>query len=43
MNDPQINLAIEVYCLKHLDHEQKYFIFYVTKQYIIICNIKNKI
>lgn len=40
INDPRINLAIEEYCVKHLDPEQQYLLFYVNQPSIIIGKTK---
>ena len=41
INDPRINLAIEEYCVKHLDPEQQYLLFYVNQPSIIIGKNQN--
>ncbi|MCY8512056.1 lipoate--protein ligase LplJ [Bacillus atrophaeus] len=43
INDPRINLAIEEYCLKYLDPEQPYLLFYVNQPSIIIGKNQNTI
>ncbi|QAV99588.1 lipoate--protein ligase [Bacillus subtilis] len=43
INDPRINLAIEEYCVKHLDPEQQYLLFYVNQPSIIIGKNQNTI
>ncbi|KYD03239.1 lipoate--protein ligase LplJ [Bacillus atrophaeus] len=43
INDPRINLAIEEYCLKYLDPEQSYLLFYVNQPSIIIGKNQNTI
>ncbi|MFS0654980.1 lipoate--protein ligase [Bacillus sp. 179-C3.3 HS] len=41
--DPMINLAIEEYCLKYLDPEQTYLLFYINQPSIIIGKNQNTI
>ncbi|MBT2573925.1 lipoate--protein ligase LplJ [Bacillus sp. ISL-51] len=41
--DPRINLAIEEYCVKYLDPEQTYLLFYVNQPSIIIGKNQNTI
>ncbi|KIL10381.1 lipoate--protein ligase [Bacillus safensis] len=41
--DPMINLAIEEYCLKYLDPEETYLLFYINKPSIIIGKNQNTI
>ncbi|KKB75686.1 MULTISPECIES: lipoate--protein ligase LplJ [Bacillus] len=43
ITDPRINLAIEEYCLKHLDPEQTYLLFYINQPSIIIGKNQNTI
>lgn len=43
ITDPRINLAIEEYCVKHLDPEQTYLLFYVNQPSIIIGKNQNTI
>ncbi|MED4649046.1 lipoate--protein ligase LplJ [Bacillus inaquosorum] len=43
INDPRINLAIEEYCVKHLNPEQPYLLFYVNQPSIIIGKNQNTI
>ncbi|KFI04174.1 lipoate--protein ligase LplJ [Bacillus spizizenii] len=43
INDPRINLAIEEYCVKHLDPKQPYLLFYVNQPSIIIGKNQNTI
>lgn len=41
--DPMINLAIEEYCLKYLDPEETYLLFYINQPSIIIGKNQNTI
>ncbi|WP_416807685.1 lipoate--protein ligase [Bacillus safensis] len=41
--DPMINLAIEEYCLKYLDPEETYLLFYINRPSIIIGKNQNTI
>jgi lipoate-protein ligase A len=41
--DPRINLAIEEYCLKHLDPDESYLLFYINQPSIIIGKNQNTI
>ncbi|MCY7968684.1 lipoate--protein ligase LplJ [Bacillus haynesii] len=43
ITDPRINLAIEEYCLKHLDPEETYLLFYINQPSIIIGKNQNTI
>lgn len=43
ITDPRINLAIEEYCLKNLDPEQTYLLFYINEPSIIIGKNQNTI
>ncbi|MCY8032718.1 lipoate--protein ligase LplJ [Bacillus sonorensis] len=43
ITDPRINLAIEEYCLKYLDPEQTYLLFYINQPSIIIGKNQNTI
>ncbi|MGD6792778.1 lipoate--protein ligase [Metabacillus indicus] len=43
ITDPRINLAIEEYCLKNLDPEQSYLLFYINEPSIIIGKNQNTI
>ncbi|MFD6443387.1 lipoate--protein ligase, partial [Peribacillus sp. NPDC060186] len=36
ITDPQINLAIEEYALKHLNIDETYLLFYINRPSIII-------
>ncbi|MGE6630877.1 lipoate--protein ligase [Bacillus sp. NPDC077027] len=42
-DDPMINLAIEEYCLKYLDPEETYLLFYINQPSIIIGKNQNTI
>ncbi|WP_151039247.1 lipoate--protein ligase [Bacillus safensis] len=41
--DPMINLAIEEYCLKYLDPEETYLLFYINQPSIIIGKNQNTV
>jgi lipoate-protein ligase A len=41
INDPRINLALEEYCLRHLDLENAYLLLYVNKPSVIIGRHQN--
>lgn len=43
ITDPRINLAIEEYCLKNLDPDQTYLLFYINEPSIIIGKNQNTI
>ncbi|MFY0760271.1 lipoate--protein ligase [Metabacillus dongyingensis] len=43
ITDPRINLSIEEYCLKNLDPEQTYLLFYINEPSIIIGKNQNTI
>ncbi|MCW0121767.1 lipoyl protein ligase domain-containing protein, partial [Bacillus subtilis] len=43
INDPRINLAIDEYCVKHLDPEHQYLLFYLNQPSIIIGKNQNTI
>ncbi|AZB44783.1 lipoate--protein ligase [Bacillus sp. FJAT-42376] len=43
ITDPRMNLAIEEYCLKNLDPEQSYLLFYINEPSIIIGKNQNTI
>ncbi|MFY4774255.1 lipoate--protein ligase [Metabacillus sp. RGM 3146] len=43
ITDPQINLAIEEYCLRYLDPEQPYLLFYINSPSIIIGKNQNTV
>ena len=43
IHDPQINLAIEEFALKHLDIEESYLLFYINRPSIIIGRNQNTI
>ncbi|WP_335870116.1 lipoate--protein ligase [Bacillus sp. 2205SS5-2] len=43
ITDPQINLAIEEFALKHLDIDETYFLFYINEPSIIIGKNQNTI
>ena len=41
INDPRINLALEEYCLRHLDLENEYLLLYVNEPSVIIGRHQN--
>ncbi len=41
INDPRINLALEEYCLRNLDLENEYLLFYVNEPSVIIGRHQN--
>jgi lipoate-protein ligase A len=43
ITDPTINLAIEEYCLKHLDINETYLLFYINEPSIIIGKNQNTV
>lgn len=43
ITDPRINLAIEEYCLKNLDPDESYLLFYINQPSIIIGKNQNTI
>lgn len=43
ITDPQINLAIEEYALKHLNIDETYLLFYINRPSIIIGRNQNTI
>lgn len=36
ITDPRINLALEEYCLRHLDPEKEYLLFYINEPSVIV-------
>ena len=41
ITDPRINLAIEEYCVKNLDINETYLLFYINEPSIIIGKTKH--
>ena len=41
ITDPRVNLALEEYCLRHLDPDNEYLLFYVNEPSIIVGRFQN--